>query len=78
VAWPGIVEALLAGLLTTVAGIESGLHYQKQYFHNRAKAEMLRAEYFQFIGRLYPYDGEETRRQRLIDRMQEIESESAL
>lgn len=75
VAWPGIVEAVLAGVLTTVAAIESGLHYQKKYFHYRAKAEVLRGEYFRFLGRLYPYDGEETRLQCLEDRMQEIESE---
>jgi hypothetical protein len=75
--WPGIVEAVLAFTLTAVAGIGRDLHFQSSYFQSRVIAEVLRGEYFQFLGRLAPYDDddEDARLQRLRDRVQEIKSE---
>jgi len=75
--WPGIVEALLAVILTTVAEIGRERNFQSKYFHNRVTAEVLRGEYFQFLGRLAPYDDadEAIRRQHLEVRVQKIESE---
>ncbi len=75
--WPGIVEAVLAVILTTVAQIGREQNFQSRYFHSRVTAEALRGEYFQFLGRLAPYGDEDddARIQHLQDRVREMESE---
>ena len=75
--WPGIVEAVLAFTLTAIAEIGRDLHFQSSYFRSRVTAEVLRGEYFQFLGRLAPYDeeDEQSRIRRLQARVEEIESE---
>jgi hypothetical protein len=76
--WPGISEAILAVILATVTSIVRQLKFQEQYFHNRLKAEVLRREYFLFLGRVAPYDKDESRAKRLAIWAEEIESEGDL
>jgi hypothetical protein len=70
--WVGVVEAILAAALSAVAFRASTLQPQKRYFTHRLKAEMLRGEYFLFLGRLDPYANVADRKQHLMRRIAEI------
>jgi hypothetical protein len=78
VPWWGIAEAVLAVILATVTGIVRQLKFQEKYFHFRLKAEVLRREYFLFLGRVAPYDQDESRVKRLAIWVEQIESEGDL
>jgi hypothetical protein len=73
-AWPGIVEAVLAAGLTAVAFRAQALKAQERYFTNRLKAEMLRGEYFLFLGRISPYAEDRECPQQLIRRVAEVKT----
>ena len=73
--WPGIAEAVLTALLTTVAFFARELQAQKKYFSNRLKAETLRGEFFLFLGRVGSYANDADRVPNLIRRVADIESE---
>ncbi|HZS03980.1 MAG TPA: DUF4231 domain-containing protein [Blastocatellia bacterium] len=70
----GVAEATLAALLAAVAGAARDLDSQRQYFTSRLKAERLRYEYFQFLGRIGIYERDADRVQRLILRVSDIEA----
>ena len=72
--WPGAAEGIIATLLTAVAFVAQKTESQKKYFSTRLKAEMLRGEYFLFLGRLGAYKDDASRVQNLIRRVVEIES----
>jgi len=72
--WPGAIEAVIATTLTAVAFIARQTESQKKYFSNRLKTEMLRGEYFLFLGRLGAYKDDSSRVRNLIRRVVEIES----
>lgn len=76
--WLGIVEAILAVILTTVTGTVRQLKLQEKYFQFRLKAEVLRREYFLFLGRVAPYDQDESRAKRLEIWVEQIKSEGDL
>jgi hypothetical protein len=71
--WAGGVEAVIAGILTAVAFVAKQTDSHKKYFSNRLKAEVLRGEYFLFLGRLGAYKDDASRVQNLIRRVAEIE-----
>lgn len=73
--WPGITETILAVILATVTGIVRELKFQERYFHSRLKAEVLRREYFLFLGRAEPYDQEALRAKQLRIWADQVESE---
>ena len=73
--WPGITEGIIAALLTAVGFIAQSLGSQKKYYSNRLKAELLRGEYFLFLGKLGTYNDDSSRVQNLIRRVTEIQSE---
>jgi hypothetical protein len=77
VVWPGVAEAVIAGFLTSVAYIAREFNEQKKYFSDRLKAEMLRGEYFLFLGRMGNYVNDADRAHSLIRRVAEIESEES-
>lgn len=54
-AWPGIAEAILTGTLGIVAYVVRERRPQQTYFTSRLKAELLRGEYFLYLGRISPY-----------------------
>jgi Protein of unknown function (DUF4231) len=61
-AWPGVVEALVGGLLAVVGVRTRELHAQRRYLTSRVKAERLRGEYFRFLGRVGEYAGADRNR----------------
>jgi len=73
--WPGLAEAAVAGLLTSVSFIAREFNEQKKYFSSRLKAEMLRGEFFLFLGRLGNYANDADRVPNLIRRVADIELE---
>jgi SMODS and SLOG-associating 2TM effector domain 3 len=78
--WVGLVQAFVAfALSAALVYLELG-GAQRDYLLGRVKAERLRSEYFQFLGRLAPYDGvdDEARVERLRRRVHEIEVEAAV
>jgi Protein of unknown function (DUF4231) len=74
VVWPGIAEAVLAAGLTAVAFRAQALRAQERYFTNRLKAEMLRGEYFRFLGRIGPYAEDREHIQQVIRRVAEVKA----
>jgi hypothetical protein len=63
--WPGILEAILAGVLTIFAQYARNSKAQEKFMNTRLIAESLRAEYFLFLARMHPYrtdDVDERRR----------------
>jgi hypothetical protein len=70
--WPGIVEAIIAFVLTVFTLRARELGWQEKYFNTRLKAETLRGEYFLFLGKIGPYADEQTRKHQLIDRIADI------
>ena len=72
--WAGIVESVLAALLSAVAMRLQGTHAQERYFSDRLKAEKLRTEYFLFLGRVGTYADEQERLPCLVRRVADIKS----
>jgi hypothetical protein len=72
--WPGATEGVIASALTAVAFMAKQMDSQKKYFSDRLKAEMLRGEYFLFLGRLDAYKDDASRVKNLIGRVAEIET----
>jgi hypothetical protein len=70
--WPGLLEGLLAVVLTVVAVRTRELRAQRHYLVSRVKAERLRGEYFLFLGRVGDYADRERRNRRLAERVVEI------
>lgn len=73
----GVVEAVLAGILSATVVYARGRGAQREYSTKRVKAERLRAEYFLFLARSAEYadcdDGARVRRLRA--RIRSIESQ---
>src|ERR1700730_122946 len=72
--WAGIIESVLAAVLSAVALRLQGTHAQERYFSDRLKAEKLRTEYFLFLGRVGTYADEQERLPRLIRRVADTKS----
>ena len=72
--WTGIIEAVLAAVLSAVALREKTARAQECYFSDRLKAETLRTEYILFLGRIGKYADENDRRRHLIRRIAEIKT----
>jgi hypothetical protein len=72
--WAGIIESMLAAVLSAVALRAQGTHAQERYFSDRLKAEKLRTEYFLFLGRVGTYADEQARLPCLIRRVADIRS----
>jgi hypothetical protein len=70
--WTGLIEAVVAILLATVAQTARTTKAQEHYFKDRLKAETLRSEYFTFLRRADPYDNDQTREHQLQKRVQRI------
>jgi hypothetical protein len=70
--WIGLIEAVIAILLATVAQTARTAKAQEHYFKNRLKAETLRSEYFTFLRRAAPYEHDQTREQQLRRRVLRI------
>jgi hypothetical protein len=58
----GIAEALVAGALTGTVAYVRGRQARQEYYTSRLKAEQLRGEYFLFLGRIAPFDGDDADR----------------
>jgi hypothetical protein len=72
--WAGIIESVLAAVLSAVALRLQGTHAQERYLNDRLKAERLRTEYFLFLGRVGAYADEQERLPCLIRRVADIKS----
>jgi hypothetical protein len=72
--WAGIIESVLAAVLSAVALRAQGTHAQERYLRDRLKAEKLRTEYFLFLGHVGPYTDEQERLPSLIRRVADIRS----
>ena len=72
--WAGIVESVLAAVLSAVALRAQGTHAQERYLSDRLKAEKLRTEYFLFLGRVGTYADEQERLPSLIRRVADVRS----
>jgi hypothetical protein len=70
--WIGFAEAVLAAALVAVIMKTRTLKTHENYFTNRLKAEMLRGEYFLFLGRAAPYNNDADRVSNLVRRVGEI------
>ncbi len=70
----GAMEAGLAAVTASVALHSADLAAQRRYFTSRLKAEALRGEYFQYLGRIGRYAHDVSREAALLDRVVEIES----
>ena len=68
----GIIGAVVGALLVLVTLLLRSFHYQEHYQNARLIAEMLRAEYFLFLGHLDRYKDEHNRVTRLKQRVVEI------
>lgn len=75
VKWPSIAQAVVAAFLTAVASIARELQARKKFLSNRMKAEMLRSEFFLFLGRIGNYANDADRIQNLIRRVADIEAQ---
>lgn len=70
--WAGIIESVVAAVLSAVALRMQGTHAQQRYFSDRLKAERLRTEYFLFLGRVGTYADEAERLPCLSRRVADI------
>jgi len=70
--WPGLAEAVIAAILAAYAQVTQTTKSQEGYFSSRLKTETLRSEYFLFLGRLKPYENDQSRKDRLIMRVKEV------
>jgi len=73
-AWIGIIESVLAAVLSAVALRAQTTRAQERYFTQRLKAEKLRGEYFLFLGQVGAYAEADQRLPHLIRRVVDIES----
>ena len=74
-AWAGVIEAILAAMLSAVALRARTTGSQQRYFTWRLKAEKMRAEYFLFLGGVGIYAGDDLQKKsNLIRRVAEIKS----
>ena len=72
--WPGLIEAVIAIVLATVAQSARTSKAQDRYFKSRLKAETLRSEYFDFLSRADPYREDQPRVQHLKQRVLRVET----
>jgi hypothetical protein len=73
--WVGIAGAVVAALLGMITLYSRSLNHQERYLNARISAELLRSEYFLFLGRFTPYNNEKKQREALlIERVTEIKS----
>lgn len=70
--WPGFAEAAIGALLIAVAYTARQMRDQELYLKKRLRAELLRGEYFMYLGRVGAYADDATRRNNLITRVAEI------
>jgi hypothetical protein len=69
-AWPGIVEAVIGGLISAVALRARELNARERYMGSRLKAERLKSEYFLYLSRSADYASEPaelTLRRRVVE-----------
>lgn len=71
-AWLGIVEAVVAAVLVVISQRARIFKAQETYLTQRLKAELLRGEYFLFLGRVGTYADPQQRHQQLVRRVAEI------
>ncbi|WP_420129089.1 DUF4231 domain-containing protein [Longimicrobium sp.] len=72
-----VVAALAAAALAAWASRSRDLASQERWRTSRLKAELLRGEYFLYLGRAKPYDVEGCRNRNLMRRVAEIRSGGA-
>jgi hypothetical protein len=70
--WLGILEAAVAVILVAISQWARAFKAQETYFTQRLKAELLRAEYFLFLGHVGSYTDPQQRRQQFVRRVTEI------
>lgn len=70
--WLGIIEAAVALILVAIAQRARGLKAQEKYLTQRLKAELLRGEYFLFLGHVDRYADSQQRARQLRRRVTEI------
>jgi hypothetical protein len=75
--WLGIIEAAVALFLAAISQRARALKAQEMYLTQRLKAELLRGEYFLFLGHVDRYADLQQRNQQLRRRVTEIITEEA-
>lgn len=77
--WDGwsVVAAVFTAFLASWAARSRDLASQERWRTSRLKAELLRSEYFLFLGRAVPYDDDRCRTRNLKRRVAEIRSGGA-
>lgn len=70
--WPGIVETVIAAILSIGTGYSRSFKHQERYFDKRLAAEELRSIYFLFLGHHTPYEDERTSEARLREQVELI------
>lgn len=68
----GITETSIAAIIGSATVFIYTSHHHKRYFNARLAAELLRGEYFLFLGHLEPYTNEHDRIQNLLQRVADI------
>lgn len=68
----GIAGTIVAACLGITMLIVQAFRHHERYFNARLASELLRHEYFLFLGHLDPYAHEQERLQRLIERVTDI------
>ncbi len=68
----GIAGTIVAACLGITTLIVHAFRHHERYLNARLASELLRSEYFLFLGRLDPYAHEQNRIQRLIERVTDI------
>lgn len=68
----GVVGTILAACLGLATLVVRTFHHQERYLNARLAAELLRSEYFLFLGQIEPYVDEQKRVQKLIERVADI------
>ncbi len=68
-----ILGVICAGALTAFARAGYRSNAQKLYFTNRLAAEILRSEYFLFLGQIGYYNDDQNRRRNLLLRLADVE-----
>ncbi len=73
---PGLLETIVTILLAAITYRVRAFNAQKLYFTNRLAAEMLRSEYYLFLGHMGIYSDDKKRRQQLITQVASIASQA--
>lgn len=68
----GIIGAILAACLGTTTLVSHTFRHHERYLNARLAAELLRSEYFRFLGRIDPYNDEQNRAKKLIKQVTDI------